>query len=243
MKTLLKILAILTLFACASTYKTPENYESALLKIDSLTKNTFVHTSYLSLPGYGKVGCNGLIFYNDGEAIVFDTPTNDSASYELINWVKNELNCTVKAIVVNHFHNDCLGGLKTFHENGIVSYANTATIPLAKNDGMEVPQNGFNEKLELTIGQQKVINQFIGEGHSSDNIVSYIPSEKVLFGGCLIKEVGAQKGYLGVANVKEWPATVEKVKSTFPDITTVVPGHGEPGGTELLDYTMVLFED
>jgi len=233
---------LLSWFAFSCTNQTPDTLNSSLLKIEQLTNNTFVHTSYLKIPDYGNFPCNGLVFYNNGEAIVFDTPTNDSASVELINWVQTELNCSIKAVVVNHFHDDCLGGLKTFHEAKIESYANNLTLSLAKEDGMEIPKNGFNKTLEITIGKETVINTFIGEGHSKDNIVSYISGEKVLFGGCLIKELNAKKGYLGDANVNEWSNTVQKVKETYPDVKTIVPGHGKSGGKELLEYTIQLFE-
>lgn len=232
------------LLTCISFFalKAQSTFESNLLKILPLTEHTFVHISYLKLANYGNFPCNGLIYYNNGEAIVFDTPTNDSASVELINWMQSELKCTIKAVVVNHFHNDCLGGLKAFHDAKIESYANSATISFAKKDSMEVPQNGFNEMLEMTIGNEKVMNTFIGQGHSKDNIVSYIPNEHVLFGGCLIKEVNAKKGYLGDANVNEWSNTVQKVKEAYPDVKTIVPGHGKSGGKELLEYTIQLFK-
>ncbi len=74
-------------------------------------------------------------------------------------------------------------------------------------------------------------------------MVGYFPKEKAMFGGCLIKEMNATKGYLGDANVKTWSATVEKVKAKYPDAKIVIPGHGEIGGEELLDYTIKLFKN
>ena len=62
-----------------------------------------------------------------------------------------------------------------------------------------------------------------------------------MFGGCLIKELDANKGYLGDANVSEWSATVEKVKKEYPDVKIIVPGHGDYGDKKLLDYTINLF--
>ena len=58
----------------------------------------------------------------------------------------------------------------------------------------------------------------------------------------MIKEVGAPKGFLGDANIKEWPATVEKIKQQYPNAKIVIPGHGKQGGSELFDYTIKLFE-
>ena len=173
---------------------------------------------------------------------VFDTPPNDTASLQLINWIETKLKAKVKAIVVNHFHGDCLGGLNAFHQRGIPSYANQLTIELAMANGYAVPQNGFNGVLNLKIGGKTVENRFLGEGHSKDNIVSYVPSERVLFGGCMVKESDAGKGHLADANLGDWPKTVAKVKAQYPDARFVIPGHGKWGGKELLDYTMELFK-
>ena len=57
----------------------------------------------------------------------------------------------------------------------------------------------------------------------------------------MIKEIDAGPGYLGAANLKQWSATVQKVKAAYPKATTVIPGHGKHGGTELLDYTIKMF--
>ena len=63
-----------------------------------------------------------------------------------------------------------------------------------------------------------------------------------MFGGCLIKELNAGKGYLGDANVTDWSGTVEKVKMEYPNVKIIVPGHGEYGSKKLLDYTINLFK-
>ena len=59
---------------------------------------------------------------------------------------------------------------------------------------------------------------------------------------CLIKEAKAGKDNLAEANVKAWPETVRKVKKKYPKVKKIIPGHGELGGIELLDYTIGLFD-
>jgi metallo-beta-lactamase class B len=71
--------------------------------------------------------------------------------------------------------------------------------------------------------------------------VAYFAKEKVLFGGCLLKELHASKGFLGDAVVADWSRTVMYVKQAFPDVKWVVPGHGQVGDKALLDYTIQLF--
>ncbi|MBK8505293.1 MAG: subclass B1 metallo-beta-lactamase [Saprospiraceae bacterium] len=213
------------------------------LKVERLTPNTYVHISYLDSPTFGKVACNGLIYKSGKEVVVFDTPASDPVSKELIKWIRLKLGCEIKAIVVNHFHSDCLGGLQAFHVEGIVSYANSLTIKLAKDNGAVFPQIGFEESDTIILGNKIIVNQHFGEGHTKDNIVSYIADEEVIFGGCLIKEVGASNGNLEDANISEWSNTVRKIKEAYPQVKWIVPGHGKSGGVELLDYTIKLFEE
>lgn len=217
-------------------------YQSETLIINQIAKNSFVHISYIQTNDFGKVPCNGLIVRNHGEAIVFDTPTNDKDATTLIRWVQENLNCKIKAIIPTHFHDDCLGGLKAFHEHNIASYAYYKTIELAKAKQLTVPKNSFQDSLNLQLGKEIIIAKFFGEGHTKDNVVGYFPNEKVLFGGCLIKELDATKGYLGDANVADWSATVKKLKKQYPQVNIVIPGHGEYGNSKLLDYTINLFK-
>ena len=240
-------------FLCGNVYSqnklsskefTPiEVYHSENLVITQISDNAFLHTSYLQTNDFGNVPCNGMIARNTNEVIVFDTPTNDKSAEELIKFIKEKLHCKINAIVPTHFHSDCLGGLASFHSNKIASFANSATIELAKANNVVVPQNSFNDSLKIKLGNTYTIVKYFGQGHTIDNVVGYIPKENILFGGCLIKELQATKGYLGDANIGEWSNTVEKVKQQYPNVKIVVPGHGEIGGKELLDYTIKLFKN
>jgi metallo-beta-lactamase class B len=238
------LLVLILLFqSCAMFHKSGQG-RTSVLDFEQITPATFVHKSYLQTKTWGKVSCNGLVYIADGEAIVFDTPVDDSAARELIRWVTEKKKATIKAVVVNHFHADCLGGLSAFHAAGIPSYSSELTQKLAAADTVnkpEVPQNGFHVRLILKVGSKEVVNKYLGEAHTRDNIVSYVPSEKVLFGGCMIKELKAGKGYLGDANEQEWSNTVVRVTTEFKDARYVVPGHGQYGDTSLLSYTYRLF--
>ena len=229
-------------FQKQGTFKPKEVYKSSDLIVMQITDNSFVHTSFKQTNDFGNVPCNGLIVRNSNEAIVFDTPTNDKSSEELIKWIKETLHCKTNAVIPTHFHDDCLGGLKAFDKNDIPSYAYFKTIELAKENNYAVAKNAFSESLILKVGNENIIAKFFGEGHTKDDIVGYFPSEGVMFGGCLIKAVDAGKGYLADANVADWSSTVERVKKEYPNVKIIVPGHGEPGNKKLLDYTINLFK-
>ena len=223
----------------ASTIK----HESKNLIIEQISEHCYVHRSFLETEKWGKVPCNGMIIIQDGESLVFDTPTKNSTSLELIDWIENGNDIKIKAVVATHFHIDCLGGLEAFHKYGIRSYAHNSTIILAARNSSEIPYEGFKYKKSLTLGSKKVELHYLGEGHTKDNIVAYFSEDQVLFGGCLIKANGAGKGNLDDANVEEWPRSVTSIKNGFPGVKIVIPGHGKVGGPELFDYTIDLISD
>lgn len=218
-------------------------YKTSGLTITRIAPDVYQHTSYLTTESFGTVSCNGMIVTNRNESVVFDTPVSDTVSSELINWINQHLKSRITAIVPTHFHKDCLGGLNEFHKNNIPSYAYFRTIEFAKANQFPIPINSFNDSLNLSIGSENVLISFFGEGHTKDNIVAYYPAENILFGGCLIKELNAGKGNLEDANEDAWPQTVKKIQQKYPYVKKVIPGHGEIGNFELLNYTIDLFSN
>ncbi len=213
--------------------------QGSVINITQISPRTYVHESFLQTQEWGRVSCNGLIFINENKAVVFDTPASEEATKVLINIIQDSLKAKIIGLVVNHFHADCLAGLQVFHQLNIPSYANNKTVVLAKAHQYEIPQHGFEKKLFLNVEGDVAANYYFGGAHTIDNIVSYIPAEKVLFGGCMVKALGASKGNLADADLKQWSKTINKVKKLKP--TIVIPGHGNWGGAELLDYTERLF--
>jgi len=219
-------------------------YKTENLIITRISDHVFVHDSFINTESFGRVSCNGMLVVNENQAIIFDTPTDDVSSKELIDFVTEKLNCKINGIIPTHFHADCVGGLKTFHDNNVPSYASKRTIELLrkKENVLALPMNDFEDTLSMEVGSKKVFVEFFGEGHTKDNVIGYFPEDKAIFGGCLIKEVGAGKGNLEDANVLAWSETVTKLKQKYPDTEIVIPGHGKPGGIALFDYTISLFK-
>lgn len=216
-------------------------YDSASLKIIEVSENAFVHISFLDTKDYGKVACNGMLVINDKEAVVLETPVDDQVSEELINWIEKEHQATINAVIVHHFHVDCLGGLKAFHQRNIPSYSHEMTIELAGQRGNELPLLSIEQGQQTLVGDHIISSHYFGPAHTDDNIVSYYENENILFGGCMIKSLGAKEGNLADANVPEWSQTLAKLKTELSEIQLVIPGHGKEGGSELLDYTIKLF--
>jgi len=215
-----------------------EVYKSEILSIKQVSKHVYQHTSYLD----ANTPCNGMLIIYGNKAVVFDTTVDDESSSQLIDWITTAMKSEIIAVIPTHYHIDNLGGLNEFHSRGINSYTNDKTIQIAAEKNLPVPRHGFNGYMELKIGDEKVYSEFLGEGHTPDNIIGYFPLENIMFGGCLIKALNDGKGNITEANIEEWPQTVKNVKLRYPNTEKIIIGHGEIGGMEIIDYTIRLFE-
>lgn len=218
--------------------KISENLE--LLKI---SENSYIHISYFDLENSPHFPANGFIYVNDGKAFVIDTPWTDELTKTLINWLKDSLEMTIEGVIVTHRHVDCMGGLNEVHDAGIKSYSQKLTREIAISKKLPVPKYEFQDSLILKLDDKKIICKYLGAGHTIDNIVVWIPAEKILFGGCMLKALGWKGlGFTGDADLNEWPKILKNLLKEFPESKFVIPGHGEYGDLSLIHQTIGLFE-
>jgi metallo-beta-lactamase class B len=211
------------------------------LEVVMISDNAYIHISYLATPDGSRFPCNGLVYINDNEAYIIDTPVNDQITLDLINWIKNELEAEIAGVIVNHWHVDCMGGLNQVHQSGIKSYAHELTCEIAEAKNLPVPEFSFKDSLIIKTGQKEILCKYFGPAHTVDNIVVWIPEDEILFGGCMVRALSANtRGNISDADLDSWPETINKVIRRFGHARIVVPGHGESGGPELLIHTLDL---
>lgn len=240
MLAVLSVLSVVVIDSCFNRKGNKAQPYVRPLEIVKLSDTEFLHISYLKDGNGGYIPCNGFIFADNGEALIFDTPINDTLSNQLVDYIKNELKASVKGVIVNHSHIDASGGLKAFKSQNIPSYASQRTADKLANKSLVIT-NPFDTLQQVQVGTTMVYNHFMGEGHTTDNIVSYIPKTNTLVGGCMVKSIDALKGNIKEANLDAWPQTIAKIKATFTEAEKVIPGHGGVGDTSLLDYTIAMF--
>lgn len=214
------------------------------LELIKISSNAYIHVSYADVPGYGRVSANGLIFINNNNAFLFDTPWTDSLTEALVSYMKDKMNLKISGFIPNHWHADCMGGLGYLQSHNIPSYANQKTIDIARSKNLPVPAHGFKDSIRLYL-DEKVINcYFLGAAHSLDNVVVWIPSEKILFPGCMVKSLtSTDLGNLTDGDLKAYPGTIDKVIKKFSSANVVIPGHGQSGGLDLLMHTRDLLRN
>lgn len=186
---------------------------------------------------------NGLVFINEGKALIVSTPDSDSETQNLIDWVTEEQKAEIIGYVIDRWHPDAMEGLDIVLKNQIETYSFRLTQQIAKDKGLPVPKNGFDKKLVIKVSNDSVICHYLGESHTKDGIVVWIPNEKILFGGNGIRNYNGWIGNIADANLNDWSETAEKVKNHYGSAKFVVPGHGKYGGAELIDYTIDLYRN
>jgi metallo-beta-lactamase class B len=214
------------------------------IEVYPLAPGIWRHVTCKAIEGWGNVPANGLIVVSEGHAAMIDTPWTPEQTATLLDWVQNALKAKVEAAIVGHSHEDCLGGLPEIHKRGIVSIGLDKTRALALAAGVEAPQQTFTGERKLMVGKRELELFYPGAGHTVDNIVTWIAAEKILFSGCLVKSADATSlGNIKEADLAAWPVTLANVKNKYPAARLIVPGHGDPGGWELVENTLKLLKE
>jgi metallo-beta-lactamase class B len=199
----------------------------------------------------------------DGTLLVCSSPYETESTHAMLRWLRDTFRPPRIVAINTHFHPDGTGGNDAYQQAGVETYASDSTQALLATRGAEVrdataqamgpPLRARMERMQivpalhtfaaqngltLTFGGESVQVFYPGPAHSPDNVVVYFPARELLFGGCMIRAASAKLGYTGDADIENWAAAVRSIERFAPRI--VVPGHGDPGGIELLQHTIDL---
>jgi metallo-beta-lactamase class B len=204
--------------------------------------NTYIHTSY-ALPYGSPYPSNGMVVSTTAGAVLIDTGWDEAQTKQIVRWVKTELHQPVVLCIITHCHYDRMAGLPYLKKRGVRVISTNLTRTKMSAVGLQEPEGVLPNDTTFAIGGQTLRTYFPGAGHAGDNIVVWLPAQKVLFGGCLIKDTATMGlGNLSDAVLSDWPQSVRNVQTTFPDAELIVPGHQEAGDKRLLTHTLKLLE-
>lgn len=212
------------------------------LVVTPLNDRVYVHTSY-GIYQKTPFPANGLIVKTDDGIVLidtgWDTKEDTDNTRQLLQWVADNLHQPVRFCIVTHAHEDRVGGISELRKAGIRVISTPLTAQKSVTLGYEAPEGILPADTTLTVGQVPIRCYFPGEGHTSDNIVVWLPNQQILHGGCFIKSVAAFGiGNIADANVNEWANSVRRVIARFGTAKIVVPGHEEWSDTKALEHTL-----
>ena len=218
------------------------DYPATLSKI---AEGVWVHTTHYNLPGQSPIPVNGLVVADGDEIILVDGAWGELATLSLLETIKAETGKMPSKMIVTHHHADRTAGVDAAEWRGLQVFTHPDTPNLAAKAGFPAPDTSV-AALKAPRSRTKVGNLEIaypGHGHAEDNLIVYIPSANVLYGGCAVRGAGAKSlGNLENADLEKWATSLEWMKATYSDAKVVVPGHGKGANLSLLDATYALIK-
>lgn len=207
--------------------------------VRELVDGVFLHVS----TNADGIPSNGMLLRAGDGLLLVDTAWTPEQTEALLAWAA-ERGTPVRDAIVTHSHDDRMGGLSALQARGIRGRALDVTVGKARGAGGSVPETLLTASDGEIGGPAGSIVLYPGAGHTIDNIVVYVPSARVLFGGCLVKsEKARDMGFVGEADLAAWPETIRRVQARFPDLRTVIPGHGAVSGPAALTRTLDLLAE
>jgi glyoxylase-like metal-dependent hydrolase (beta-lactamase superfamily II) len=156
-------------------------------------------------------------------------------------------------LTLTHFHPEHGFGAQSFVEDATILYDRSQAAELAENGqefvemfsgfGPEAaelleevelvqPHETYEGKTELDLGGRTVELHEFGGAHTRGDQIVLLPAESVLFTGDLVENRFFPILFGDVANGPVWIETLDRLEGLGAN--TVVPGHGEVGGPELI---------
>ncbi|MBU3617241.1 MBL fold metallo-hydrolase [Polynucleobacter sp. JS-Polo-80-F4] len=175
--------------------------------------------------------------------VVVDALGSPILAQKLIAEIKKITPQKIVAVIVSHYHADHVYGLQEFKKIGAKIYAqgegrNYLSSETAKqrliasridfapwvNDKTQLTSADVwvDQKTKLTVGGVDFLISRVGPAHAPEDLMVYVPSEKVLFAGDLVFR--GRIPFVGNADSKGWLVALDEIEKLNPNI--VIPGHG-----------------
>ena len=234
--------ALLVVAAPASGVMESAAPPKSTVKLRLLRPGVWIHTSRYVFPDGSVIPANGLVVKEGGGLVLIDTAWGEMLTAELLDEIKQEIKLPVRRAIVTHSHADRIAGADLLRQRGIPVFAHPLTVRKAASLAIAMPTDslaGLRKPGDAVfVGSVEVF--YPGPAHTPDNVVVWVPSARVLFGGCAVKALDSNLGNLADADTRAWPGAIHRVMERYPKAEVVVPGHGAEGGRELITHTLEL---
>lgn len=187
---------------------------------------------------------NTAIIVGDDGCLVFDAQATPAMANKVIERVKAVTDKPIKYVVLSHYHAVRVLGASAYKAQGIVASQETYRLieergqqdwdseygrfPRLFQDaqsipGLTWPTLTFEGEMSIYLGKREVRLMQLGAGHTSGDIVAWVPDAEVMFSGDLIEYHSAC--YCGDAHLREWPLTLNEIRNFNPK--AIAPGRGD----------------
>ena len=190
---------------------------------------------------------NSAVIVGDDCCMVFDAQATPAMANKVIERVRTVTDKPIKYVVLSHYHAVRVLGASAYKAQAIVASQETCRLvgergqqdwdseygrfPRLFQDagsipGLTWPTLTFEGEMSIYLGKREVRLMQLGAGHTSGDIVAWVPDAEVMFSGDLIEYHSAC--YCGDAHLREWPATLNEIRAFNPK--AIAPGGAMPEG-------------
>jgi metallo-beta-lactamase class B len=213
---------------------------TAQLQITPLTGSCYIFTTYGKSNGQ-PVPANGMYITGSEGAVIIDPPWDTAQARPLLDSIFMRHGQRVLFSISTHFHDDRTGSVPVLKHLGVPTYGSIRTLQLCRERKEAEPEFAFSPDTVFIRGDIQLQVFYPGHGHAPDNIVVWIPKEKVLFGGCFIKSIDSETlGNIADADIPAWIISVRRTMHKFPHPRYIIPGHFSWQSRKALSHTLKL---
>jgi glyoxylase-like metal-dependent hydrolase (beta-lactamase superfamily II) len=186
--------------------------------------------------------------------VVIDALGSPVLAQKLIQEIRKITKQKIVAVVLTHYHADHVYGLQEFKRLGATIYAQRDGLnylasetakqrliasridfaPWVNENTRLVPADVWiDQSKTITVGGVEFRISRVGPAHAPEDLIVFIPSEKVLFAGDLVFR--GRIPFVGNADSRGWMSALDEIQKQNP--TIVVPGHGSYSTNPVADIT------
>lgn len=175
--------------------------------------------------------------------VVVDALGSPTLAQQLLAEIKKITPQAVSHVIVTHYHADHIYGLQAFKAQGAKIIAHTAARSYLNSDTARLRLEASRLELAPWVNAHTVLThadqwldgdtllqvggvdfqiKAMGPSHTPEDLVVYLPSERVLFAGDLVFR--ARIPFVGQADSRHWVAALDRLLAF--DAGVIVPGHG-----------------
>jgi glyoxylase-like metal-dependent hydrolase (beta-lactamase superfamily II) len=184
------------------------------------------------------------VIVGDDCCAVFDAQATPAMAGQVIERVRAVTDKPIKYVILSHYHAVRVLGASAYQAQGIIASEETYRLVAerGKQDwdsefgrfprlfrdaqsipGLTWPTLAFAKEMTLYLGKREVRLMQLGPGHTSGDIVAWVPDAGVMFTGDLIEYHSAC--YCGDAHLRAWPQTLNAIRDLNPK--AIAPGRGD----------------
>jgi metallo-beta-lactamase class B len=210
------------------------------LTITHLTGDLYIYTTWHFIDD-GPYPANSMYLVTPKGAVMFDTPWDSTQFQPLLDSIYARHGQRVVLCISTHFHADRTAGLAFLQQQGIATWSSAMTLELCRQRHEHQATYTFTQDTTFTIGDYSFRTFYPGPGHTKDNIVIWLPKDKVLYGGCLVKSTEASTiGNVADGDLIAYPTSIMRLMKEFPHPAYIIPGHLGWTDIQSLEHTLKL---